>query len=144
MRARPWMKAHSPSKCQQRHMMLILSEQVTASSHHILPRPVFPASREAKKTQIESHIKGRNSMSQVISFMFTSVALVSFTMFRVPFGLSQLSMVHLAKKKELVYMNWSQKKRIRIKSLQESASTMPVLSLSLFPCETRNPIKQVF
>ena len=82
-------------------------------------------------------------MSQVISFMFSSVALVLFTMFRVPFGLSQLSMLHLAQKKELVYMNWSQKKKgITINSLQESASTMPVLLLSLFPCETRSPIKQ--
>jgi hypothetical protein len=50
-------------------------------------------------------------MSQVISFMFSSVALVSFTMFRVPFGLSQLSMVHLAQKKNLYTWTGRKKKR---------------------------------
>ena len=146
MRARPWIKAHSPSKCQHRLMMLILSEQVTASSHHILPRPVFPASREAKKTYIDRESYKRKELDESSDFIYVQFSCTSI-IHHVQGSVWLITTVHASSstRKELVYMNhmnWPQKKGITINSLQESASTMPVLLLSLFPCETRSPIKQ--
>ena len=81
-------------------------------------------------------------MSQVTSFMFSSVALVSFTMFRVPFGLSQLCMVHLAQKKELVYMNhmnWPQKQRITIKLFAGIRFHDASIIIITFPLRDKEP-----
>ena len=91
-------------------MMLILSEQVTASSHHILPRPVFPASREAKKTYIDRESYKRKELDESSDFIYVQFSCTSIIpMFRVPFGLSQLSMLHLAQKKNLY--TWTGRKK---------------------------------